>query len=195
MGTDERLKEYRSKRRFDRTSEPSGEGAPEKADKPRFVIQKHNATSLHYDFRIEVNGVLKSWAVPRGPSMDPSVKRLAMPTEDHPVDYIDFEGTIPEGEYGAGTVIVWDTGTYRNLKDKEVAEALQDGQVEIWLDGKKLKGGYVLIRTGKGGDARWLFKKMKDDEADARRDPASTEPGSVLSGRTIEDLEQDSNEG
>lgn len=195
MGTDEQLKEYRSKRSFERTSEPSGEGGPKKGDKPRFVIQKHKASSLHYDFRLEVEGVLKSWAVPKGPSTDPSVKRLAMPTEDHPVDYIDFEGTIPEGEYGAGTVIVWDTGTYRNIKDGDLAEAIDDGQAEVWLEGKKLKGGYVLIRTGKGNDTRWLFKKMQDDEADARRNPVSTQPESVLSGKTIEDVEEESHEG
>jgi len=192
MGTDERLKEYRSKRSFDRTSEPSGESSSRRATKPRFVVQKHKASTLHYDFRIEVDGVLKSWAIPKGPSTDPSVKRLAMPTEDHPLDYIDFEGTIPEPEYGAGTVIVWDTGTYRNVKEGDLAAAIADGQAEVWLEGKKLAGGYVLIRTGKGADARWLFKKMQDDEADARRNPVSTQPESVLSGKTIQDLEEES---
>ncbi|MFW6056457.1 MAG: DNA polymerase ligase N-terminal domain-containing protein [Chloroflexota bacterium] len=195
MGTDERLEEYRSKRSFDRTSEPSGEDAHKKGDKPRFVIQKHKASSLHYDFRLEVDGVLKSWAVPKGPSTDPSVKRLAMPTEDHPLDYIDFEGTIPEGEYGAGTVIVWDTGTYRNMKNGDLARAIEEGQAEVWLEGKKLTGGYVFIRTGKGDDARWLLKKMDDEEADARRNPVNTQPESVLSGKTIEDIAEASDEG
>jgi DNA ligase D-like protein (predicted 3'-phosphoesterase) len=189
MGSDERLEEYRSKRRFDRTSEPSGAARPKKGEKPRFVVQKHKASTLHYDFRIEVDGVLKSWAVPKGPSTDPAVKRLAVPTEDHPLDYIDFEGVIPEGEYGAGEVIVWDTGTYRNMKEKPVAEAIRDGQAEIRLEGKKLQGGYALIRTGKGDNVRWLLIKMRDDEADARRNPVRTQPESVLTGRTIEDIE------
>jgi DNA ligase D-like protein (predicted 3'-phosphoesterase) len=134
--------------------------------------------------------------VPKGPSTDPSVKRLALPTEDHPLDYADFEGVIPEGEYGAGTVLVWDTGPYRNLraeKDKEnlsMEEALQEGKVEVWLEGEKLQGGYALIQTGSGDDERWLLIKMDDDEADARRNPTSTEPASVLSGLTLEEIEE-----
>jgi DNA ligase D-like protein (predicted 3'-phosphoesterase) len=187
------LKEYREKRDFRRTKEPSG-GEKTASDKPVFVIQKHDASNLHYDFRLEVDGVLKSWAVPKGPSTDPSVKRLAMPTEDHPLEYADFEGVIPEDEYGGGTVMVWDTGPYRNLraeKDEEklsMAESLDDGKVEVWLEGEKLRGGYALIRTGKGDDARWLLIKMDDDEADARRNPTSTEPKSVLSGRTLDEI-------
>lgn len=195
MGADERLNEYRSKRSFDRTSEPSGEAPPKKGEKPRFVVQKHKASTLHYDFRIEVDGVLKSWAVPKGPSTDPSVKRLAVPTEDHPLDYIDFEGVIPEGEYGGGEVIVWDTGTYSDLKDTPLGQAVDDGQAEIWLEGTKLHGGYALIRTGKGHNVRWLLIKMRDEEADARRNPVSTEPESVLSGRTIEDIERQEGAG
>lgn len=184
------LKKYREKRDFRKTAEPSGD-KQKTSGKPIFVIQKHDARNLHYDFRLEVHGVLKSWVVPKGPSMDPNEKRLAMPTEDHPLEYADFEGVIPEGEYGGGTVLVWDTGTFRNLKEEDEAsmeKALQDGHATFWLEGKKLKGGYALTRTGKGKDARWLLVKMKDEEADARRNPVSTEPDSVLSGRSIEEI-------
>lgn len=190
MATDDKLREYRSRRDFRRTREPRG-GERKPGAKPIFVIQKHDASSLHYDFRLEVDGILKSWAVPKGPSTDPTVKRLAVPTEDHPIDYADFEGVIPEGAYGAGPVLIWDTGTYRNLRaEKEndgasMEESLRDGKVEVWLDGKKLKGGYVLIRTGVRDDANWLLIKKDDDQADARRKPVSTEPASVVSGKTL----------
>jgi DNA ligase D-like protein (predicted 3'-phosphoesterase) len=191
------LKTYREKRDFRRTREPAG-GGKGSSGRPIFVIQKHDARNLHYDFRLEVDGVLKSWAVPKGPSTDPSVKRLAMPAEDHPLEYADFEGVIPEGEYGGGTVMVWDTGPYRNLRaEKEeedglsMEESVDDGKIEVWLQGEKLRGGYALIRTGKGDDARWLLIKMNDDEADARRNPISTEPKSVLSGRTLEEIAED----
>lgn len=159
-------------------------------DDPFFVIQKHDAQSLHYDLRLAVKGVLKSWAVPKGPSTDPSLKRLALPTDDHPLDYADFEGVILEGEYGAGTVLVWDCGPYRNLmSDKDepmtMAESIEVGHVEVWLDGKKIRGGYALIRTDDEAH-RWLLIKMDDDEADARRNPVSTEPNSVLTGRDLD---------
>ena len=120
-----------------------------------------------------------------------------MPTEDHPLEYADFEGVIPKDEYGGGTVMVWDTGPYRNLRAEKDAdklsmeESLDDGKVEVWLEGKKLRGGYVLIRTGKGDDARWLLIKMDDDEADARRNPTSTEPKSVLTGRTLDEITEE----
>ncbi len=161
------------------------------------MIQKHDASTLHYDFRLEVDGVLKSWAVPKGPSTDTRVRRLAAPTEDHPLDYADFEGVIPEGEYGAGAVIVWDTGPYRNLRaEKEdgaasMQQSLREGKVEVWLEGEKLRGGYALIRTGTGADANWLLIKMDDDEADARRNPTSTQPESVLTGRTVEQVAEE----
>ncbi|MDX1592367.1 MAG: DNA polymerase ligase N-terminal domain-containing protein [Balneolaceae bacterium] len=168
------------------------------SDKPIFVIQKHDASNLHYDFRLEVDGVLKSWVVPKGPSTDTSEKRLAMPVEDHEMDHADFEGVIPEGEYGAGTVLVWDRGTYRNLmkeKDKDdqlsMAESIEEGHVEVWLDGEKIKGGYSMVRTQEGENPRWLLIKMDDDEADARRNPVSTEPESVLSGRTLEEIAEE----
>jgi DNA ligase D-like protein (predicted 3'-phosphoesterase) len=193
MSSDEKLKKYKEKRDFSKTSEPAP-GKKKKSKQFIFVIQKHDASSLHYDFRLEMEDVLKSWAVPKGPSTDPNQKRLAVLTEDHPLDYADFEGTIPEGEYGAGTVIVWDTGSYRNLRQEKrndglnMEESFQDGKIEVWLEGKKIKGGYVLIKTGRK-ENQWLLKKMKDDEADARRNPVSTEPKSVLSGKTISEME------
>jgi DNA ligase D-like protein (predicted 3'-phosphoesterase) len=189
------LNEYKKKRDFTKTTEPSG-SKKKKGKMPRFVIQKHDASNLHYDFRLEMEGVLKSWAIPKGPSTDPSVKRMAIQTEDHPLDYIDFEGSIPEDQYGGGTVIVWDGGTYRNLRrEKEgdnlsMVDSLDDGKAEVWLEGKKLKGGYVLIRTGKKDSDKWLLKKMKDDEADARRNPVKTETRSILSDLSIEKIKQ-----
>jgi len=188
-----RLQEYHKKRNFDKTSEPFGSDSA-KGGEPIFVIQKHDATNLHYDFRLEIDGVLKSWAIPKGPSTDPSVKRLAMPTEDHQVEYADFEGVIPQDEYGGGTVMVWDAGTYRNIREekdddgKTMAESYDDGKIEVWLEGKKLQGGYVLVRTATGKNERWLFKKIDDEEADARRNPVSTEPDSVLTGRSMEEI-------
>ncbi len=193
---DDALKAYRQKRDFRKSSEPKGGKRPS-SDQPVFVIQKHDASNLHYDLRLEVDGVLKSWAVPKGPSTDSRQKRLALPTEDHPLDYADFEGVIPEGEYGAGPVLVWDTGTYRNLraeKEEDAADmnkSLSEGKVEVWLEGQKLHGGYVLLRTGVGDEARWLLIKMDDAGADARRNPTSTEPKSVLSGRTLAEISQE----
>jgi DNA ligase D-like protein (predicted 3'-phosphoesterase) len=163
--------------------------------KRRFVIQKHDATRLHYDFRLEFGGALASWAVPKGLSTDPRDKSLAVQVEDHPLDYIDFEGTIPEGEYGAGTVLVWDTGTYRNLRAHRGADsmsmerALEDGLIEVWLEGRKLRGGYALKRIEAGRKPKWLAIKMDDEEADARRHPTRTQPESVLTGRDLEAIE------
>ena len=197
--SDERLEEYGEKRDLGSSDEPAGDGGElEWADgRPVFVIQEHAASSHHWDFRLEVDGALESWAVPKGPSTDPSEKRLALPTEPHPLEYGDFEGAIPEDEYGGGEVIVWDRGTYRNLKEEEaeegeeaksVAEQIEDGHATVWLEGEKLRGGYALIRTGSGDDARWLLIKMDDEEADARREPTSSEPESVKSGRTVEEI-------
>ncbi|MDI6852323.1 MAG: DNA polymerase ligase N-terminal domain-containing protein [Deltaproteobacteria bacterium] len=199
MSSKEKLKDYQEKRDFRRTPEPAA-GAGKAADRPIFVVQKHAARHLHYDFRLEVEGVLKSWAVPKGPSTDPKEKRLAVPTEDHPLEYADFEGVIPEGEYGAGTVLVWDTGPYRNLTEKKgkpvpMEEAVTHGHVKVWLEGKKLKGGYALTRFRTGKDEAWLLVKADDEEADARRNPVNTEPESVLSGRTIEDIEAAAKKG
>lgn len=188
MAAEDSLKKFKEKRDFKKTPEPvsSEKISP---DKPKFVVQKHDARRLHYDFRLEVDGVLKSWAIPKGPSTDPGQKRLAVPTEDHPIDYIDFEGIIPPGNYGAGTVIVWDTGTYQNLKkDTPMNKAVAEGHIDFWLEGKKLKGGYALIRTGKGSRKFWLLLKKKDDKADSKHDILIDMPESVLSGRTIEEV-------
>lgn len=158
---------------------------------PLFVIQKHKASTLHYDFRLEADGVLKSWAVPKGPSTDPREKRLAIMTEDHSMEYGDFEGKIPEGEYGAGTVIVWDRGTYKNLKKNNkptISEGIKEGHIIFYLDGIKLKGGYSLTRFRGGDSNHWLLVKMDDAEADARRNPVSTQPESVISGKKIEEI-------
>ena len=160
---------------------------------PIFVVQKHAARSLHYDFRLEVEGVLASWAVPKGPSTDPADKRLAMRVEDHGLDYADFEGAIPEGTYGAGAVIVWDTGPYRNLTEREgrkvpMAEALDAGHVVVWLDGHKLRGGWALTRIGRDRRERWLLVKRRDEYADPDADLLADRPESVLSGKTVEDL-------
>jgi DNA ligase D-like protein (predicted 3'-phosphoesterase) len=155
---------------------------------PRFVIQKHAARNLHYDFRLEVAGTFASWAVPKGPSTDPRDKRLAMRVDDHRLSWGDFEGVIPEGEYGAGAVIVWDAGDYRNLSDEPMEDALAGGHASFWLDGKKLRGGWSLRRIDRGDRESWLLVKKRDEAADARRNPVSTQPESVLSGRTIEEV-------
>ncbi len=187
-------KEYESKRDFDRSPEPrGGKGKAGAGKRPRFVIQKHDASTPHYDFRLEIDGVLKSWAVPKGPSTDPGDKRLAVPTEDHPLEYGDFEGVIPEGEYGGGTVMIWDQGTFRNITEKDgelqpLDKAWKNGHLLVELDGEKLSGGYALHRTGSEKDANWLLIKMDDEAADARRNPVSSQPKSVKSGRTIKQI-------
>ena len=158
------LKEYRRKRHFDRTSEPAGR----QSVKPgvRYLIQKHDASRLHYDFRLELGGVLKSWAVPKGPSLDPAVKSLAVHVEDHPLEYGSFEGTIPEGEYGGGTVMLWDRGTWQPEGDP--VESYRRGKLVFTLNGERLKGGWALIRmggkAGQGGK-NWLLKKIDDEQA------------------------------
>ena len=193
MNLEDKLRIYKTKRDFSRTDEPSGRKII-KNKIPIFVIQKHKASRLHYDFRIEVDGVLKSWAVPKGPSTDPGVKRLAIPTEDHPIEYAKFEVFIPEEEYGGGKMIVWDLGTYRinaaETDDRQLktAEYLENGKLEIWLEGKKLVGGYVLVRTGSGNKPRWLLIKKNDERANRNYDITEQRPESVLSGKTIEEL-------
>ena len=180
------LAEYKKKRRFNVTPEP---GPKEKTSELGniFVVQKHRATQLHYDFRLEADGVLKSWAVPKGPSMDPEVKRLAMQVEDHPVDYADFEGVIPEGEYGGGTVMVWDYGVYAPENVKKVSDGLKKGDLKFVLLGKKLKGSFVLVRTR---ERQWLLIKHRDEYA-TDEEIAETQPFSVLTKRTLAEIAED----
>jgi DNA ligase D-like protein (predicted 3'-phosphoesterase) len=192
MKSRDSLKTYQEKRQFAKTPEPAG-GDREASEAPLFVVQKHAARHLHYDFRLEVEGVLKSWAVPKGPSLNPKDKRLAVPTEDHPLEYADFEGVIPEGEYGAGTVMVWDIGTYRNITEKKgvpvsMAEAVPHGHIKVWLEGKKLRGGFALTRFKKPPDEAWLLVKADDDAADPARDLLTEEADSALTGRSLEEI-------
>ena len=153
----------------------------------RFVVQQHDASTLHYDFRLEVGGVLRSWAVPKGPSMNPADKRLAVEVEDHSIEWGSFEGRIGAG-YGKGAVIVWDRGTYENLNDVPMDEALERGKASFRLAGEKLRGGFTLLRTGGGPKPKWLLVKRRDEEADGEG-PVRTRPESVVTGRMIEDLE------
>lgn len=184
------LKSYHKKRSFDSTPEPYG-GRKKSKKHPLFVIQKHEASHLHYDFRLEIDGVLTSWAIPKGPSTDPQEKRLAVMTEDHPLDYATFEGVIPEGNYGAGTVMVWDIGTYKNLKQETMEDALKEGKIEVELEGKKLQGSYALIRTHLHNDIKnWLFFKMKGDRNPAIKDKEK----SVLSKRTMAQITKEEKE-
>jgi len=178
------LKEYREKRKFDQTPEPSGRLRHAGNRDRIFVVQKHDATSLHYDFRIRVNGVLASWAVPKGPSMNPADKRLAMRTEDHPFEYADFEGVIPEGHYGAGTIMVWDKGTY-DLSDGLPAEKqLRRGEMKIVLHGKRLRGSFVLVQSQ---DKRWLLIKYRDKYSDTSSTMHASDR-SALTGRTLKQI-------
>lgn len=182
------LEEYRTRRNFARTPEPSGEAAPSTEGRT-FVVHKHRARSLHYDLRLEWGGVLKSWAVPKGPSLDPKEKRLAVEVEDHPLDYGEFEGVIPEGEYGAGSVIIWDRGSYEVSSDgKGLEELLERGAAKVLLRGEKLRGGFALVRTRWGGKRNnWLLIKEKDDDARPGSDVTGTQPLSVVSGRDVDD--------
>ncbi|NVK43873.1 MAG: DNA ligase [Oceanospirillaceae bacterium] len=191
-------REYRRKRNLEKSGEPAG-ASGRFGDAPVFVIQKHDASTLHYDFRLEVDGVLKSWAVPKGPSTDPREKRLAIQTEDHPLGYADFEGVIPKDQYGGGTVLIWDRGSYRNITEKEQGlcppmRALEDGHLLVWLEGEKLAGGYALQRID-ADKGHWLLIKMDDEQADARRNPVSTEPNSVATGRGLDEITRDTESG
>jgi bifunctional non-homologous end joining protein LigD len=176
------LATYRKKRRFASTPEPRGRKAARKGSL-RFVVQKHAASRLHYDFRLELDGVLKSWAVPKGPSMNPADKRLAVQVEDHPLDYRNFEGAIPEGNYGAGSVIVWDRGTYSGTDDDNLDDALAAGRLSIDLRGKKLKGVFSLVRMNRGGEKNWLLIKQKDEFAS--KSDVTADDKSVKTGRTL----------
>ena len=190
------LTDYKKKRRFGKTPEPGPEKKRTRSGR-LFVVQKHRATRLHYDFRLEVDGVLKSWAVPKGPSLDPTVKRLAMQVEDHPVDYAKFEGVIPEGEYGGGTVMVWDYGTYEPENTTDVSAAIRKGELKFTLHGQKLKGSWVLVRTGGGAGAgadgrgcSWLLIKHRDDWA-GDVDVTEIAPASILTRRTLAEIAED----
>jgi bifunctional non-homologous end joining protein LigD len=188
------LEEYRKKRRFGVTPEPKGkkEPAPRRARPLAFVVQKHRATALHYDFRLEWKGVMLSWAVPKGPCYDPAVKRLAMQVEDHPIEYNKFEGIIPEGEYGGGTVMIWDRGTW-TPEMPDVDAGLKKGDLKFSLDGKKLHGSWVLVRTrGRKGDSKpaWLLIKHRDAWA-STEDVADLAPRSVVSDRLLIEIARD----
>jgi bifunctional non-homologous end joining protein LigD len=183
------LTKYRAKRNFKVTPEPKGVAQRKGAAKAlSFVVQKHQASHLHYDFRLEWNGVLLSWAIPKGPSLDPAVKRLAMPVEDHPLEYGGFEGTIPEGEYGGGTVMVWDRG-YWIPEVPDVDVALRAGQLKFSLHGTKLGGSWALVRTVIGGSprAKWLLIKHRDRFA-STEDVVTEKPRSVVSKKLLADI-------
>lgn len=188
------LDKYRKMRDFGDTPEPRGAARRGRAKKLIFVVQKHRASHLHYDFRLEMEGVLKSWAIPKGPSYDPGVRRLAMMTEDHPFEYAKFEGVIPAGNYGAGNVIIWDEGTweFEGPGDDPVA-ALKDGKLTFSLEGKKLHGEWSLIRTGsrdpKSKGNEWLLLKHRDGWATSEVDVTAAAPLSVVSGLGVEDVD------
>lgn len=188
------LAEYHRKRNFDVTAEPAG-GQPRAKSKATlaYVVQKHRASQLHYDFRLEWRGVLLSWAVPKGASLDPSVKRLATRVEDHPIEYGGFEGVIPEGEYGGGTVMLWDRGTWTPEVD-DVDAALDKGELKFTLGGEKLRGSWVLVRTklGYGGSAKpqWLLIKHRDQYA-ASGDITVEKPRSVVTNRLLAEIARD----
>jgi bifunctional non-homologous end joining protein LigD len=187
------LAEYKAKRDFSKTDEPAGGTVrARKGPRLRFVIQKHAASHLHFDFRLELDGVMKSWAVPKGPSYDPSVRRLAMEVEDHPIEYNTFEGTIPQGEYGGGTVMLWDRGTYEPEEGGGI-EALRDGyergDLKIRMHGERMQGGWVLVRMRRpGARAQWLLIKHRDEFATTKLDVVAEVLTSVKSGRTMEEI-------
>jgi bifunctional non-homologous end joining protein LigD len=189
---DSALRDYRRKRRFGATPEPAG-APPRLADSPggRFVVQRHRARRLHYDFRLEVAGVLASWAVPKGPTLDPRTRRQAIHVEDHPIEYFDFEGVIPKGEYGGGDVIVWDWGRWQPAKDGDAERAIRDGELHFDLEGERLRGRFVLVRTDRApqrsGKEQWLLLHKRDDFAVDGWDPESF-PTSVKSGRTNDEV-------
>jgi bifunctional non-homologous end joining protein LigD len=185
------LVEYNAKRDFTRTAEPAGKVPKPRGKTLHFVIQKHAASHLHYDFRLELDGVMKSWAVPKGPSLDPGVRRLAMEVEDHPIAYNTFEGTIPQGEYGGGTVMLWDRGTYEADDDGGVASlrrGYEKGELRFVMHGKRIRGGFVLARLRRPGRPQWLLIKRRDQYADPDRDITTEETTSVATKRTMEQI-------
>jgi DNA ligase D-like protein (predicted 3'-phosphoesterase) len=189
------LKEYARKRDFNKTTEPAPSKHIKKSNMPIFVIQKHDASRLHYDLRLEIEDVLVSWAVPKGPSLNPADKRLAIMTEDHPMSYKDFEGIIPKGEYGAGPVMIWDTGTYENIKEKDgkiipIKKCLKDGHIDVFLNGHKIEGAYTLVRTGGTDSKNWLLIKKNDEYASKKKNPVNTKNKSVLTERTMTQIKK-----
>jgi bifunctional non-homologous end joining protein LigD len=197
---DASLAEYARKRDFDKTTEPVGSTLEQVH--PLYVIQRHEARRLHYDLRLEIGGVLVSWAVPQGPSLDPAVRRLAILTEDHPMDYGSFEGVIPKGEYGGGTVVLWDRGVFVPLDgehrpialpdeperiDRAMKQAYKKGRIRFWLHGERLHGGWALVRTK---DDSWLLIKMRDARADPVTD-VTEDTRSVVTGRTSDEVRRD----
>ncbi len=187
------LTEYRQKRDFDKTAEPAGKTVASRSKRAlHFVVQKHAASHLHFDFRLELDGVMKSWAVPKGPSYDPSVKRLAMEVEDHPIEYNTFEGTIPKGQYGGGTVMLWDRGTYEpegGGGEDALRDGYERGDLKFVMHGKRLRGGWVLVRMRReGGRAQWLLIKHRDETADENYDVTAEATTSVVSGLTMEEI-------
>lgn len=205
---DAQLSEYRRKRDFAQTSEPSGVAAPSSLNASAaqtsdgvqriFVVQKHDASSLHYDFRLESDGVLKSWAVPKGPSLDPADRRLAVMTEDHPMEYAEFEGVIPEGEYGGGTVLVWDAGWWEpdlewiastgGKTPTDPTEALAKGELKLVLHGSKLTGSWALVQMKGRGEKNWLLIKHRDEAARPGSNLVEESPDSVSTGRSLEQV-------
>jgi bifunctional non-homologous end joining protein LigD len=190
--TKDTLDVYNAKRDFTKTAEPAGR-AKKTAKDLRFVIQKHAASHLHFDFRLELDGVMKSWAVPKGPSYDPAHKRLAMQVEDHPIEYNEFEGTIPKGQYGGGTVMIWDRGTYEAESGdgvEAVREGYKRGDLKITMHGERMQGSWVLVRTRRDprGRAQWLLIKHRDHLAMAGADIVAAMQTSVVSGRTMEEI-------
>ena len=185
------LEKYRDKRDAERTPEPFGEERPARALAPGawrgFVVQQHAARRMHWDLRLEIDGVLVSWAVPKGPSLDPAEKRLAVRTEDHPVEYARFEGVIPEGNYGAGAMIVWDAGSWRTVKRESPAQGLEAGKLDLMLEGHKLRGRFALVRTRSEQGRDWLLLR-KGRAPEESGEIVETEPASVLSGLTVEEL-------
>jgi len=215
---EDQLKEYREKRDFGLTAEPAGGDVSPHAEKPFFCVQKHAASRLHYDVRLEVHGVLKSWAVPKGPSPDPTERRLAVMVEDHPLEYGDFEGTIPEGEYGGGTVLLWDIGWWEPdlARRKQVRPAhpdaaaaeivtpdplpdpeadLASGELKFILHGEKLRGSWTLVQMKGRGEKNWLMIKHRDDDAHPGLNLTQEAPLSVSSSRSIEEIAEDASSG
>jgi bifunctional non-homologous end joining protein LigD len=189
-----KLKEYRKKRDFEISPEPEGPRGASKKNSARliYVVQKHRASQLHYDFRLECKGTLLSWAIPKGPSLDPSVKRLAMQVEDHPIEYAQFEGVIPKGEYGGGTVMIWDRGTWKP-DEEDVDACLGRGELKFTLFGDKLRGSWVLVRTrgyGSRSNRSWLLIKHRDAYA-SREDITIKTPRSIVSSRLLQEIARD----